>query len=148
MNKLIQNVINWAEEKNLINGSDPKTQTLKLISAAGELTRSIANKEDCRNAVGDCFVVIIVLSAMDEYNIAEFISQSDLSKIDDNHDSVSSFMYELWQGLGRLSDAINKGDSYRSTLDDLLIILSGIARSYNYSIEECLEIAYYHIKDR
>lgn len=147
MNELIQKVTCWAEARDMIGGSDPKTQTLKLISEAGKLSRSIANKKDCRNDVGDCFVVLVILSAMDGYNIGEFIAKSDLSKIDDNHDSVSSFMYELWEGFGRLSDAIIKGDSYRSTLDDLLIILSGIARFYNYSIEECLEIAYSNIKD-
>lgn len=147
MNELIQKVTIWAEEKNLIGGSDSKTQTLGLISAAGKLSRSVANNEGIRNDVGKCFVMIIVLSAMDKYNIGEFIARSDLSKIDDCHDSVSSFMYELWEEFGVLSDAINKGDSYRSTLDDLLIILSGIARYYSYSLEECLEIVYNHTKD-
>ncbi|SFF18523.1 hypothetical protein [Nitrosomonas sp. Nm166] len=146
MNHLIQDVISWAEERNLISGSDHKTQTLKLISEAGKLSKSLNFKEDCRSNVGNCFIRLIVLSAMDEYNIEEFIAQSDLSKIDDTHDSVSSFMYELWQGLGRLSDAVNDKDSYRSIVDDLLIMLSGIARFYNYSLEECLEIAYYHLK--
>ena len=58
MNELIQKVTCWAEARDMIGGSDPKTQTLKLISEAGKLSRSIANKEDCRNDVGDCFVVI------------------------------------------------------------------------------------------
>lgn len=147
MNELIQKVTNWAEEGNLVADSDSRTQTLKLISKAGKLSRSIANRKDCRNDVGDCFVVIIVLSAMDAYNIGEFIARSDLSKIDDDHDAISSFMYELWEEFGVLSDAINKGDPYRAILDDLLIILSGIARFYSYSLEECLEIAYHHIKD-
>lgn len=147
MNELIQKVTTWTEERNLIAGSDPKIQTLKLISEAGKLSRSIANRKDCRNDVGDCFIVIIVLSAMDKYNIGEFIARSDLSKIDDDHDAISSFMYELWEEFGVLSDAINKGNPYRAILDDLLIILSGIARFYNYSLEECLEVAYRHIKD-
>src|SRR5687768_11200312 len=142
MNDLIQKVITWVGERNLNDGSDPKTQALKLISTAGELSRSIANREDCRNDVGNCIVDIIILSTINNYNIQQFIVGSDLSNIDDNHDSVSSFMYELWQGLGRLSNAINEGDDYRSTLDDMLIILSGIAKFYSYSLEECLEIVY------
>ena len=146
MNQLMQNVINWAEKRNLISSSDPKTQTLKLISDAGKLSKCLIDKEDCRNNVGNCFVRLIILSGMDGYNMGEFIAQSDLSKIDDTHDSVSSFMYELWQGFGRLSDAVNEGNSYRSILDDLLIILAGIARFYNYSLEECLEIAYNHLE--
>lgn len=147
MNELIQKVTTWAGERNLIAGSDPKIQTLKLISEAGRLSRSVANRKDCRNDVGDCFVAIIVLSAMDEYNIGEFIARSDLSKIDDDHDAISSLMYELWEEFGVLSDAINKGNPYRAILDDLLIILAGIARFYNYSLRECLEVAYHHIKD-
>ena len=147
MNELIHKVTTWADEGNLIGGSDSKTQTLKLISEAGKLSRTIANRKDCRNDVGNCFVVIIVLAAMDEYNIGEFIARSDLSKIDDDHDAISSFMYELWEEFGVLSDAVNKGNPYRSILDDLLIILSGIAKFYNYSLEECLEIACHQIKE-
>lgn len=142
MNELIQKVISWVKENDLIDKSDSKTLTLNLVSKAGGLSRSIAIREDCRDAIGNCFIVIITLSTLEKYNIAEFIERSDLSKIDDNHDSISSFMYELWQGFGRLSDAINKGDTYNSTLDDLLITLSGIAGFYNYLLEECLEIAY------
>ena len=148
MNDSMLKVITWIEEKNLNDVSDSKTQILKLISAAGELSKSISNREDCRQDVGNCIVQILILSAINKYSIKQFIMGSDLANIDDNHDSISSFMYELWQGFGRLSKAISQEDDYRSTLDDLVIILSGIARFYNYSIEECLDIAYSDINDK
>ena len=148
MNDLLLKVITWIEEKNLNDVSDSKTQILKLISAAGELSKSISNREDCRQDVGNCMVHILTLSAINKYSIKHFIMGSDLANIDDNHDGISSYMYELWQGFGRLSKAVNQDDDYRSTLDDLVIILSGIARFYNYSIEECVEIAYNEIKDK
>jgi hypothetical protein len=35
MEEIIQQIISWAKEKNLIDGSDSKTHTLKLISEWG-----------------------------------------------------------------------------------------------------------------
>jgi hypothetical protein len=147
MNELIHKVTIWADKRNLIRGADSKAQALQLISEAGKLSRTIANRKDCRNDVGECFVAIIVLAAIDEYDIGEFIARSNLSKIDDDHDAISSFMYELWEEFGVLSNAVNKGDSYRAIVDDLLIILSGIAGFYNYSLEECLEVACHKINE-
>lgn len=142
MNDLMKKIITLEQERNLTKDFDPKIRALKLISAAGKLSRSIAMREDCRNDVGNCIVNILILSVINNYGIEKFLAASNLSNIDENHDSVSSYMYELWGALGLLSTAITEGNDYRSTLDDMVIILSGIARFSNYSLEECADIAY------
>ncbi|PSJ16261.1 hypothetical protein [Nitrosomonas supralitoralis] len=138
----MKKIITLEQERNLTKDFDPKIRALKLISAAGKLSRSIAMREDCRNDVGNCIVNILILSVINDYGIEEFLAASNLSNIDENHDSVSSYMYELWGALGLLSTAITEGNDYRSTLDDMVIILSGIARFSSYSLEECADIAY------
>ena len=62
MDVLINKVLDWADDRNLIEGSDPKSQCLKLMSEVGELADNINKKQDCRDDIGDCFVVLIILA--------------------------------------------------------------------------------------
>lgn len=63
MEQLIKNIEQWAKERNLIKGSTPQKQMLKLIEEFGELCGGIAkNKpEVIQDSIGDCFVVMIIL---------------------------------------------------------------------------------------
>ncbi|MDW1127751.1 MazG-like family protein [Mannheimia haemolytica] len=44
MQQLIKNIEQWAEDRNLINGSTPQKQMLKLMEEFGELCGGIAGK--------------------------------------------------------------------------------------------------------
>lgn len=63
MQELINKVEQWAHDRNIINGSDSKTQMLKLISEIGELADSINKGRDCRDDIGDCLVVLTIIAA-------------------------------------------------------------------------------------
>lgn len=71
MEQLTENVLSWAHERNLIQGSDPKSQTLKLMSEAGELADNINKGLDCRDDIGDCIVVLIILAAQKGHSLYE-----------------------------------------------------------------------------
>lgn len=71
MNELFKKVEQWARDRNLIDGSDPKSQTLKLVSEAGELADSINKGSDCRDDIGDCLVVLTILAAQKGYTLKE-----------------------------------------------------------------------------
>ena len=43
LRKELQPVRDWAENKGIFDKGDPKTQTLKLIEEAGELSKAILN---------------------------------------------------------------------------------------------------------
>jgi NTP pyrophosphatase (non-canonical NTP hydrolase) len=60
-NSLSLRVIQWACERNLIEGSTPEAQTLKLGSEFGELCDNIAKGRDARDDIGDMLVVITIL---------------------------------------------------------------------------------------
>ncbi|KYK87319.1 hypothetical protein RO04_00840 [Aggregatibacter actinomycetemcomitans] len=64
MKELIKNIENWAEERNLIQGSTPQKQFIKLMEEFGELCAGISknNIEMIKDSIGDCFVVMAILS--------------------------------------------------------------------------------------
>lgn len=65
----------WAEDRNLIKGSDLKSQFVKLIEEAGELANAIGKKNDIEfaDAIGDMFVVLTILAAQNGMKIEDCI---------------------------------------------------------------------------
>ena len=55
----------WASDRNLIEGSDPKSQMLKLAEEMGELAGALARGKEAEadDAIGDMVVVLTILSA-------------------------------------------------------------------------------------
>lgn len=55
----------WAADRNLIEGSDPKSQFLKLAEEMGELADAMAKDDEAliKDAIGDMMVVQIILAA-------------------------------------------------------------------------------------
>lgn len=58
----VDNIVRWAHERNIINGSTPQAQFVKLVEEAGELD-SWKVEVDALDALGDCLVVSIILAA-------------------------------------------------------------------------------------
>ena len=59
MEKLIQSVTQWHKDRNLIEGSDDKSQTLKLLQELGELSDSVCKERPILDDIGDMLVVMI-----------------------------------------------------------------------------------------
>ena len=66
----------WACARNLIAGSTPQAQVLKLLEEAGELAAAIAKRRsaDAKDAVGDVVVVLTILSTQLGFPIEEAIA--------------------------------------------------------------------------
>jgi len=62
MQDLEKLVIKWAEDRNLIKGSDSKNQFLKLIQEAGELSDNLCKGKDIRDDIGDIMVVLTIIA--------------------------------------------------------------------------------------
>lgn len=60
---VFDSIVEWAEARNLINGATPQAQMLKLLEEVGELAADIARGRDVRDSIGDCVVVLTILSA-------------------------------------------------------------------------------------
>jgi NTP pyrophosphatase (non-canonical NTP hydrolase) len=55
----------WAHARNLIEGSDNKSQFLKLLEEIGELSHAIQKNDEAEfiDAVGDVIVVLTIMAA-------------------------------------------------------------------------------------
>lgn len=73
---LINKVEQWADDRNLIEGSDPKSQFHKLIQEAAELSESICKGKDATDDVGDVLVVLIILAKQLKLNIVDCLAFS------------------------------------------------------------------------
>lgn len=83
----------WAEDRNLIEGSDLKSQFVKLIEEAGELANAIGKKNDIEfaDAIGDMFVVLTILAAQNGMEI---------------EDCIANAYYEIKDRKGKMVDGI------------------------------------------
>ena len=64
MSSFQERVVQWANDRNLIEGSDPKSQMCKLVEEIGELAAAIArgDKTKAEDGIGDAAVVLVILS--------------------------------------------------------------------------------------
>ena len=59
LDDLEEKVIQWHIDRNLIEGSTDKDQTLKLMQELGELSDSVCKEKDITDDIGDMLVVLI-----------------------------------------------------------------------------------------
>ena len=74
MNKLIDKVIKWHQDRNLIKGSTDQAQILKLIEELGELSNSVCKGKDIRDDLGDMMVVMINIMKRNNLTMEECLS--------------------------------------------------------------------------
>lgn len=68
MSDITQRIEKWAEDRNLIDGSDPKSQLLKTMEELGELAKAV-NKNDVPeivDGIGDVVVTLVIIAAQFE----------------------------------------------------------------------------------
>ena len=65
----------WARERGLYDGGDPKTQALKLVEEVGETCRAILkqDKPEIIDGIGDCVVVLTNLAELNNVSIEDCI---------------------------------------------------------------------------
>ena len=64
----------WHHDRNLIDGSDDKSQFAKLIQEAGELSDNICKGKDIRDDIGDMMVVLINIMTRNGLTMEECLS--------------------------------------------------------------------------
>ena len=60
----IHSVLNWAADRNLIEGSTPQAQFLKTVSEIGELADNLNKRryEAAKDDIGDVLVTLIIIA--------------------------------------------------------------------------------------
>lgn len=78
MQETINKIVQWGEDRNLIKGSKPEKQFLKLSEEMGELAIAISrsDKPEQIDAIGDMVVVLTLLSKQLDFNIEDAIKSA------------------------------------------------------------------------
>lgn len=74
--ELIDKIINWHYDRNLIHGSTDKDQYMKLIQEAGELSDSICKQKPIADDIGDMMVVLINIAERNNLTIDQCLQQA------------------------------------------------------------------------
>lgn len=143
MEDLIKKIEQWASDRNIIKGSKPIDQAMKLFSEFGELADNVGKGRDCRDDIGDVFVVLTIMSAQLGETISE-ITIGDINWKYGNKSLVSEICGHLYEFVNYAKVC---GWDY-SSLSFSLEFLKFIANDIGSSLEECVQIAYNDIKDR
>lgn len=142
MQELIKKIEQWAEDRNIINGSKPIDQAMKLFSEFGELADNVGKGRDCRDDIGDVFVVLTIMSRQYGYAILNFFNFDSNEKFSENNKTLIQYL------AGDLSQFAFSDQLSIYVLRKILKNLSSVADNNGYTLEECVQIAYNDIKDR
>jgi NTP pyrophosphatase (non-canonical NTP hydrolase) len=72
----VNNIKRWHHDRNLIDGSDDKSQFAKLIQEAGELSDNICKGKDISDDIGDMIVVLINIAERNDLSLTECVRQA------------------------------------------------------------------------
>lgn len=151
MQQLIKQIERWAEERNLIKGSTPQKQMLKLIEEFGELCGGIAkNKlEVIKDSIGDCFVVLTVMNAQYRNKSTEANANQSHLLIPTGHFRANSLEEALLRTAAKIGNFANMtappDDWDVNSLANYLYLISQMA---TLDFRDCVQHAYDQIKDR
>lgn len=150
LKELVQAVSDWAEARNLIKGSDPKTQTLKTVSEFGEVAEGVSNENRAMiiDGVGDTIVTCIIAGKQMGFDLYDAI-KGPAAETDSAGQDVFAVI-DAADVLGKMCDNVIKGqtDKYIANFGQFCNLLSSIAVQYDATIHDCLQDAYDEIKDR
>lgn len=144
LQQLIKNIEQWAEDRNLIEGSTPKKQFIKLLEEFGELCSGVAkNKPDViKDSIGDCFVVTIILKCQFKTNL--FIRPSSLNK---NLD-VSLILARVARDAALIPRDNLSEQVKLEIINGIVRHLMNISILLDVDFENCVQAAWDEIKDR
>ena len=147
MNELIQKIEQWATDRNIIKGSKPIDQAMKLFSEFGELADNVGKGRDCRDDIGDFAVVMTIIMAQCGLSFHAYTGSLTLQSNYDLKYNVS----QLAENMTEFVSDIASNDLISDDSDAFIWCiewLNVIAMQIGSSLEECIQIAYNDIKER
>lgn len=144
LQQLIKNIENWAEDRNLIEGSTPQKQFIKLMEEFGELCCGVAkNKPDViKDSIGDCFVVTVILKCQFKTNL--FIRPNSLNK---NLD-VSLVIARVARDAALIPKSDLSAQVKLEIICGIVRHLMDVSFLLDVDFESCVQAAWDEIKDR
>lgn len=150
MQRLINKIEEWAKDRNLIEGSTPQKQMLKLIEEFGELCYGVSNNdyETVLDSIGDCFVVCTIMRKQLKMEKLFSISHCDNTNF---NCGVAAQIVQANIDLGNVASELARNcdlprlEDYLSGFENQLKI---ITKFYRTDVKIALIYAWDQIKDR
>ena len=144
LQQLIKNIEQWAEDRNLIEGSTPQKQFIKLMEEFGELCSGVAkNKPDViKDSIGDCFVVAVILKCQFGTNL--FIHHVSLNKNVD----VSLILARVARDAALIPKSDLSAQVKLEIICGVVRHLMDVSFLLDVDFESCVQAAWDEIKDR
>lgn len=157
----IKLVTQWAEARNLIDGSTPKNQFIKGVEENGEVFEALLkrDKDLLVDAVGDTLVVLTILCLQSNLDPATHIKRHG-TQIDDCDMSSHTFSQRcnsrltthvalsMGMSFGKLARSIGKGEKISDDVTSIVSHLSQLCELCYIDFDECYRVAYEEIKHR
>ena len=144
---LVALIEQWAEDRNIINGTQPIDQSMKLFEEFGELAKNVAKGRDIKDDVGDVFVVLTNLCKQCNRSISDYLDKEKYIA-----SGIKVDVAFLGSELGAIATELynNRGEDYfpEYAVGFAVMRLKNIATQGGTTLEECVETAYNDIKDR
>lgn len=144
MNELIAKIEQWANDRNIIKGSKPIDQAMKLFSEFGELADNVGKGRDCRDDIGDVFVVLTIMAKQTGMDILDSVNKKSLPLNED----IKTLVGRLSEQLTTLTLICQESRLPIFALNNSISYLKLICLVKRYTLQECVQIAYDDIKNR
>ena len=141
--ELVLLIEQWAEDRNIINGTKPIDQAMKLFSEFGELADNVGKGRDCRDDIGDVFVVLTIMCKQTKtmYDLKDMF-------INETIETIKEHVAMLGMAIGAFVSGCHSNSLIYAWYKDSVSELMSICNDLGYTLEECVQIAYKDIKDR
>lgn len=149
---LAANILAWANARNLVNGSDAKTQTLKTVSEFGEFAGAVVtlDRDEIKDGIGDTIVTMIIVAAQLKVSFEVILDQAFGEGFNFGNDGRLALVVRAQATVGKIADNVIKGQAadYMANAAILVAQLRAIGVAHGFTMEDCVEAAYNEIKDR
>ena len=154
----IENILDWAEERNLLTQGDVFMQLEKSREENSELTKAITKYEkgnaqayeEIKDAIGDVYVTLVVASDIHGLPVYEIFKNVEFREYDSYHWQHYTNLLRVFDCELYLSCVYENSQRYNTpeTLNNYVDFLNSVAVEYNFTLVECIEYAYNQIKER
>ena len=145
MNELIQKIEQWATDRNIIKGSKPIDQAMKLFSEFGELADNVGKGRDIKDDCGDIFVVLAVIAKQVNHSLTQLNFDALQWAEGDSKELVLVLNNTLSELVGY---AHNANFFHIGLFKRAINTLNAIACNHKTTLKECVQVAYDDIKER
>lgn len=145
MKEVVNKIVQWHIDRNLIEGATDEGQFKKLMSEFGEYSDNLAKDRCVKDDIGDMGVVVINIAARN--NLIPLLLSNSLKVYSPSYHQLHYSIHELGYYIECESEE-HYLTTLKETIVDLWESLCATANNHGVTMQTCLEYAYNDIKDR